>query len=326
MMQLKSTTEEMSKKFNLGIGHIINHFLNLPIVALPFKLLAIFPLNVAFVIFEVVNSFVLLICIRILGKFVTITNIQKILVLSFPITLMALTIGQLSFWLLFISTLTYFYQKKGNYFASGVFVGLILLKHQYVVLIPLLFLISKKRIPFFVGTTISIGFLLLINFYMGGTQIIYNYFELLKSFSFEFTKLSFLQGISFTSLIQLFPQNLLFVFAACFYLIISVFLYKFANKIDYDKLFIVALIAGCILTPYALVYDTVILIPLLLNMTASKDFYKNWRFYNFFIGLFIFQLFSVSWLSFLFLAALEIELLVKYTGRTIQSWVFNYRG
>ena len=125
-------------------------------------------------------------------------------------------------------------------------------------------------------------------------------------------------GISIMSFRSIF-QNTTVLYLATFLIFsyVCAFLYFSQKNKSYDLLYFSALAYSLILAPYALIYDTIVLLPLIAAVVNENNFYKNWMFYFLFIGLFVFQVFGLSWVAFILLGVVAFSITNKSFSNSV---------
>lgn len=284
-------------------------FLNLPIVVLPFIFLSKLPLSTAYVLFELLSFTLLTYCIYVLNKMYRFTDLRKFLLLTLPSIAIVLGVGQISMIILLSVTLTYFFQKRGKEFLAGIFLGLIIIKFQFLLLVPFVLILSKDRLKLLFGLILTASSLVIASFLLYGGNFIGAYFKMFKNLGGYFWEGTNNHGISIVSLSFMVPSNkLLYSIAFLIFLCVSVYLYSSQKTKGYDQLYLTALIGSIVLAPYALIYDAVLLLPLVSRVLSKDNFYKDWSFYVLHLGIVAFQFIGLSWMSTILLCAVAFSI------------------
>ncbi len=293
-------------------------FLYLPATVLPYVFLSRLSFEVAFLVHYLLSLVILMYSIFILNIFYKFTDLQRILLLTFPAVFIVLGLGQISMILLLSVTLVYYFQKSKKEFLAGLFLGLVLIKYQYSALVPFVLILSKDRLKFLMGFLTSTFVLVFTSFLFFGNNIFIAYIHLLKTLPSTMLDDTQIYGVSIMSLRSIF-QNTTVLYLATFLIFsyVCAFLYFSQKNKSYDLLYISALAYSLILAPYALIYDTIVLLPLIAVVLNKNNFYKNWMFYFFFIGLFVFQVFGLSWVAFILLGVVAFSITNKSFSNSV---------
>lgn len=162
---------------------ILLPFRNLPVLALvfvPFTYLSIFP---AYKIYTSILVFVTLFISWFSTK--AFKNLKQsywfLLPFIFYPSLVAIFTGQISTFLILIYLLLYYFLKNDRHFTTGIVVGLLLLKTQYIISLPFVFLLVKDKKEFLKGFLITSFLILLGSISLSGLGFFENYLKMLVS-------------------------------------------------------------------------------------------------------------------------------------------------
>lgn len=260
-------------------------FVNPPIIALFFIPLSFFPLLYAYKIYIIILFLVMVFISGVVSKIFS--NLRESFWLILPFIFYpsfgAVFVGQLSPFLVLCFLLIYLYLTKTNESIVGILAGLLLLKVQYIILVPYLFLLVKDKRLFIKYFLSSMLILVTISSLLSGWKIWDNYFitiyfaqnpeygtRVWNMFTLH-SSLSQIKPFSSLSYIELALINLLF------YLISLGIFIKLSRFIPLDRLFAIAVILTLVFCMHGVNYDlSLLLLPIfiLLN-TLRKKAKKN---------------------------------------------------
>lgn len=158
-------------------------FRKFPIVALPFVYLSRFSLVDSYHIFVIVNFLLMFYLIWLLIKtFPRVWKAQPFLfllpVIYLPVLLTILH-GQISLLLALFFLNTYRSYKFRKNFSMGFWIMLMILKTQYLVFVPFIWLLSDNKRLFLFGVFSSLAIIFIVSFLISGTNWIFIYPQLL---------------------------------------------------------------------------------------------------------------------------------------------------
>lgn len=197
----------------------------------------------------------------------------------------ALFQGQPTVIVFFILCIYLFYFVKGNIGVSGVISSLILLKLQYLTLLPFLFLLIKNKKKYLVALSVSISIYLLINIVLYGRSFLFDYSAFLKfteNFKY-FSSPNYMLSVQ-AWLVQLFKINSfdfsILLISGLLYALFFVSMMFFGKKTYTTKtLFGVGIIFGLLFSLHFLTQD-------LLLIFIYIIFVSDWIYQNKFMFLF----------------------------------------
>lgn len=170
------------------------------------------------------------------------------------------------FVLYLIFVLLYISLKKKRHFEAGLVSGLLFIKLQYLLVIPFIFLMIKKRTQYFKGLALSSAALILFSELLSGGFVL-NYPKfLLIAETHLYDKEEIVGMVSLVAFLSNFMNSLhAYLVNFIFYLMIAVLYYKNHKLLNFDLKFFVIVSVGLIFGVHVFLHDLVILqIPILL--------------------------------------------------------------
>jgi hypothetical protein len=175
-------------------------FRNLPIVAVLLLPLSFMSISLGYKVFMLFNLCLLAVCATLLVKGWKLRALTVTWLVSYFPVLASLALGQLDCLIIAVVALIYIALTKNRTYIAGLLTGLLLLKPQFVVAIPFLFLIAKDKRKFGIAATISLVTLAGINSFLYKGAFFHDYLSFLfltqadkfgtkAAFSFSFYKL-----------------------------------------------------------------------------------------------------------------------------------------
>ncbi|HSX39715.1 MAG TPA: glycosyltransferase family 87 protein [Candidatus Saccharimonadales bacterium] len=152
-------------------------FRNLPLVAVLFIPLSLFSHHVAYVALMLINCVFLFLTSFVLFR----NNFKKVAIyflffLAYPPVFVCLIYGQFNCVLLFVVALSYVLLKnKSDGLLLGFLSALLALKINFLLFLPYLFLLSKHKAKFTLGSLLSLSLQFLISLYIVGIGFIFEY-------------------------------------------------------------------------------------------------------------------------------------------------------
>lgn len=260
-------------------GRLLLPFRSLPFVTLLFLPLTYFSYLNGYIIFSVFNIALLLLFIFTAKKtFLNLKNsvVFSLLTFTYLPNIHTLLIGQTSIILSFIFLTIYISFKQEKNLPAGIISGLILLKPQFIIVLPFFLLLSSKKRKYIIGLFISLSLLFLINVAISGWSWLAQYpaFTLLTESSlygsyfwhpYTFTTVvDLLLGISSSTNLLIFGLNTFFYFTFLIYFI------TLANKKSFEINFTLALLAMILFSVHALSHDlTILLAPIFILLDQA---------------------------------------------------------
>lgn len=253
-------------------------FRNLPFVALIFLPFSYFDLLTAYriyVIFLILGILALWLFAAKTFKNIKYWTIFYLILFYLPISNNLLK-AQISLFLLLIILFEYKMIKKDTYLGAGLLAGLLLIKIQFLTLIPFLFILTKNKKAFLRGFLLSSATLLIISFLIT-PQFISSYPKFLilsetpqmGSRHFQMFTLS-----AFFNNITIFSSNPLIgpILSTLIYMLIVFYFYKKKDKHSFDINFSISLFFVIVFSVHALMHELVILLAssLILINEAKK--------------------------------------------------------
>ncbi|OGM57919.1 hypothetical protein A2955_00090 [Candidatus Woesebacteria bacterium RIFCSPLOWO2_01_FULL_37_19] len=298
-----------------------NVFRPLPTIAILFLPLTLFPVIDAFKIYTLLNL-ILLGVLTFLG-YKTFGNIKRnkplfsfVPWLFYP-GLITLQMGQTSLILTLILFSVYILMRKKKWLLAGLAAALIVLKTQYIIILPFLLLLSKNKKLFLLGVSLSFLCLLVLNIAVLGVGPFTRYPNFLlatetsifgSDTGLSYTFYSFLRDSYLTRSLDKFP--LIFINFSAYALVFYIFLKQKVNILFEDG-FSLAVLVMIFFSLHSLSFDlTMLLIPLfiLLNRVAKTDSFKINQ-----DTLFVAVLFFLPWLNY-FKNYIYVELILAIVG------------
>lgn len=275
-------------------------FKNLPLFAFPFIPLTYFPLSLSYRIFAYLNLILLGVFTLLLKR--VFRNTRKVGLLSlipfiYIPNIISIIVGQIS--IIMAITVLFLYKlfKEGKYFIAGLVSGILLIKLQYLTIIPFLFFIAREKKQYLSGFFVAASILAVSSIYFAGVEALAGY----PSFLLQTENASF--GIR--------SQRMLTVNSTIFYLkpfFVSGYRYAlYANSLLYlgalylfskrhklvalDNSFSSAIVFSLLFAVHVLEHDlTVLLVPVLLLANMAKGGRREVKGYYLFYALLLFLL------------------------------------
>lgn len=302
----------------------LNRFVIPPFFALFYVPFTYLPYHVAYGLFFFFNLLLLFFLLLISESLFVIQRwIASLAVFFFYPTVETLFYGQLSFVICFIFLLIYKTLATRKSFLSGILTALLLIKPQFLISFPFLFLLSDKKRSFLSGFLLSAFFILGISIVTSGFDFLSRYIEFIRSTensgfgnraSQMYTLhggLAFLFFNSDLSNINAFLINLLGYMFTLFLFLMRykhvIFKYSFAASILFTLVFAM----------HILVHDlSVLIIPLFIVlaifmrvMLNTQGIFAFLLFIGLFIGPGLSKQWNMAWLFVIFILACGVLLL-----------------
>lgn len=261
----------------------INTFRPLPFVAVLLTPLTLFSAISAFKIFAFFNLTLAITFILISKElFGQIKRYKQVLLLIPLVYLSAIDnfrMGQVSLLLAFLLLLVYKFLKSGKSFLIGALLALLLIKTQYLVFAPFLFLLTKVKRRFIAGFLIVIAIFFLVSVKTVGIEQLLNYPEFListegpeygsRSYDF-FSFYGLLMNLPFISV----SKTAAFIINALFYITALMVFFKAYRSLSLEKAFVSATLFSLAFSVHIFSFDLCfLLVPIfiLLNKIVDKN-------------------------------------------------------
>lgn len=314
-----------------GVSDWVLPFRGLPIVALLYVPLTFISFTNSYVVFVILNVIVLLFIIFLLFKQMESTRKtpQFFLIpfLFIPI-LQTLWMGQLSIILCLILLTIYIFLKTEKSFWVGFFTSFVLIKAQYLLVIPFIFLIEKNKKEFVKGLSFSLAFIIIISIFVSGVRALLTYPTFLQITETPEFGSRINEVLSLNAAIHAFlPTNsktLSLIVSGVLYLILLA-LYFFRRKIiGFEKSYIVTVLLALVFPIHILPFDySLLIIPIFILIESYLKERRNSRkFYLIYIVLLLFVpllgYFTVRHVVPLFLLLSSLHLLLENRPENIR--------
>lgn len=260
-------------------------FVSLPISAFVYTPFLLFPQKITAEAVQVVSFLILIYCVFRLYRFHNIKFLSWITVtVSYFYPLYAAAhLGQIGMFILIILTEMYLAFVQRKTVKLGILASLLILKFQYLTLIPLIFAVYPDRKKFFTTTAIGLGFLIFITFALAGFGWIGQYIDLIKTYVATPRRygMAYMYGLDVTSLaLNLAPSAdktklflaILPVLATAQIIVFLILLKNRQNYIINSVTFSFILIFCLLVSPHTMPADFVfLLIPLISILARTKS-------------------------------------------------------
>lgn len=249
-------------------------FRNPATLALLFFPLGFFPPSSAYAVFVIIGILLSLYCGILMSR--NFVKINKNLIIfgtiSFIPGIMAIITGQISFLLLTVWLLMFKYYKSGNGFLTGVFLGFLYNKPQYLLFTPFLFILIEDRKRFIKGFALSVSAHFVISVLCVGLKGMVNYPSFLILTESGGYSSDFLSQISFPALLYNISESVKIIkgkeqlINLVFYLLTLLFFTRLSPSKEKVRLFHSATLFTLIFLPHAWDYDLVLVLPTLFYL------------------------------------------------------------
>lgn len=256
-------------------------FRNLPLFALFFVPLTFLPLLTSYKIYTLFLVFMTLFISRFSLK--VFKNLKGsfwfVLPFIFYPSFGSIFAGQVSIMLLLLFLLIYFHLKKDNPFRVGLLSGLLLLKIQYTVAIPLLFFLIKSKKDFFRGFFISTLIVVLGSVLISGPALFEDYPRMVvttQNTTFGTKDTNMFTLYSGLSQITLLPKSEIFLANLVLYLLAVIIFFVNYKRLRLDINFAILTLLTLIFSVHGVNHDLAILVlPIWLLVNRLKDKNKS---------------------------------------------------
>ncbi len=153
-------------------------FRNPPVVPLIFIPFTFFSLRTSFILLFAINTKILFVFSnRVFKFFPLLSKFKVVYLISFLYlpSVSILVLGQFSALLVLVFLFIYYFCKKGLYFKAGVLSSLLILKPQFLVFLPFLFVLISRKRELIKGFLLGFGPLLFINILISGRSLFFDY-------------------------------------------------------------------------------------------------------------------------------------------------------
>jgi len=236
--------------------------------------------------------------------------------------------GQLSIILCLILLTIYIFLKTEKSFWVGFFTSFVLIKAQYLLVIPFIFLIEKNKKEFVKGLSFSLAFIIIISIFVSGVRALLTYPTFLQITETPEFGSRINEVLSLNAAIHAFlPTNsktLSLIVSGVLYLILLA-LYFFRRKIiGFEKSYIVTVLLALVFPIHILPFDySLLIIPIFILIESYLKERRNSRkFYLIYIVLLLFVpllgYFAVRHVVPLFLLLSSLHLLLENRPENIR--------
>lgn len=243
-------------------------FRSLPFVSLFFLPFLIFPIETSYRIFVLINIVVLIVFVLLIGKIFKKSKIGlwSLMPFMFYPSISIIILGQISFFVFISTLLIYKWLNSKKILLVGTMAGLVLIKFQFITLIPFLLILAKEKKQFLKGfITVSLMIIFLSVSLTEGRGIL-NYINFLSLTenpdlgSRYFHMFSLTSGIAFLYPHFLMFKELLLVINGSIYFLVLILFKKRFNIIGYDLAFASLIIFSLAFSTHTLSHDLVLLL------------------------------------------------------------------
>lgn len=221
-------------------------------------------------------------CLRVFKNIGRYRFIALFLPLLYYPSLVSIIQAQITPLILLIFILIYKFAKSEKYFLAGIISGFLLIKLQYVLAVPFLFMIVRERKVFLRGFITSSLAIIFLSVIISGPGFITSYPRFLVQTETPFfgstpgnmfTVYPLL--ISLADLLRL-PGHLALVLNAALYLVILVLFAREVKKVSFDKAFAALILLSVVFSVHALVHDQIVLlVPILILLNLQYKMRKG---------------------------------------------------
>lgn len=283
--QLRLLKKYQGEDFTFPEGRPVMKYMNPPFVLFLYLSFSTLRYDVAYDSFFILNIVFLLILILLASKCFTKVNKTFLYVASFMFlpTVSTLFMGQPTLILAINTLLLYHYLRENRGFQAGILTSIFLIKPQFLILCPFLYILSKDKRGYVVGFLSMFALLVGISILITGvTPLIHDYFAVLVSgqeywkFDSQAAKVISLNGFfSFLFGSWLYGFNLIFLNIIGYIAALFIFVKNFRN-VKFGHAFTIVVFLALLFSTHTLLHDLVILLPvffILLN-TQTRLFRK----------------------------------------------------
>src|SRR3989344_6476211 len=254
-------------------------FRSLPLTALMFLPLSYLPLTSAYWVMVIVNFMLLFVSTSLLAKSVKNERHGKIIYLLpffFLPTAFSIILSQYLSLIFLILTLVYLSLKRENEFFCGMLTSLLIIKLQFILFAPFVFILAKKRTKFLLGFLTGLISMLALIFAITGFVRMARYpMFLTVTETVEY-------GSRYWHMYSLgaFWQFVFGNFGKNFFLIVNFLLYLFSlaffwkkKNLNLEMLFSAAILLTLFFSPHTLTHDLMVLmLPVFLLLSKLRKF------------------------------------------------------
>ena len=309
------TIDKFHEYTNYMYPHVTNYFLPFrgpPILALIFSPLANYPLDTAYSLFLYINVALIIWIIYLSTKLAKgkskKTLIALIILASYQIY-QTIGQGQPTLLLYLIILLTYLKGKKKQYFLAGVISSFLLLKTQFIILVPFVWAAFKFNKKYLLGALMGTAGMFIANVALYGDIKTYLQFVINTEnpqFFSNANRLISIQGIaaSFLNSNTLDPKPFIVSFVA--FAGIYPYIISKTKELNLEATFSFSVLFGVLFSIHVFAHDTVIfLVPIVLLLI---EIYKTKKYLGliYILGMIICSHLSVSYLGSLYLIVIGL--------------------
>lgn len=262
---------------NLHGAHLPYRYL--PFVAVVFRPFANLSFIQGFVVFTLLNIGILVWYIltaeKVFTRFKHPAFLSAIVLCYIP-NLQTILGGQISLIISLLILFIYLSLKNKKNFLTGILTGFMLVKIQYIIIIPFLFFLVKKKRQFLGGLCISLGIILAVSLWVTGFEGLSKYPSFLLAterpeystwYWHSFAFYSFIRSLPFFNTLNL--PTLLAINMAFYVGFLILFIKKIKNK-TLEQSFSLAIIATFLFSVHALRQDlTLLMTPIFIFLNLS---------------------------------------------------------
>jgi hypothetical protein len=248
---------------------------NPPIVALLFIPFTLLPLVVAYKLFTLLLILTILLIVWLSNSLFN--NLKNSFWLMLPIifypSIIAIFAGQVSIFILLIYFAGYYYFKKKKPFLLGLITGFLLLKPQYFISIPFIFLVISKKKNFLRGLLVTCLLIYLISILIVGPGFLKVYFQML-------VETEDMVAVANTSMFTLFytlsktaiQKHLAFLVNLILYFVTLYYFYANYRKINLERNYCLIVLSTLVFCVHGVIVDMAItLLPILILLDGIKS-------------------------------------------------------
>lgn len=243
-------------------------FIALPVVGAFFIPFTFVPFYLGYVSYAVVNLFLVVLITLYLGKLfagVKRYRFWYLLPLGFMPTALVVVLGQISLFVVLILLIVYSLIKNGRDKLAGIILSLILIKVQYILIVPFIVLLSGKKIYTSVAFGAGAALLMSISIVIVGKGFLVEYLSFLEVTNTQSYGNDFRDMFSLYALLKLYlgdvisEQYLYFINLAAYLLALVLFYLRSRNlkRESYNALFMAAVFFMMVFSIHVLIQDLV---------------------------------------------------------------------
>jgi hypothetical protein len=248
--------------------HEVLPYRNLPTLALPFAVLGSFSLRQSYQIYFIINLTTLVFVVFLFQRWLKIgfSAYHYLLVLSFLPAFVTLFYGQVTIFFLLLFLVIYKLISEDKHFWAGLVVSLFVNRFQYLVSLPILFLISQRKAKFLKGFLLGTFLLLLLSFILVGFDNLVKY----PSFILQTESVAFGSGLGdFSTLFSFFytivdyfklPSSYAYILNFVLYALFILLFSKRIKRLDLSVAFSICVLSTLSFSVHAWDHDLVLIL------------------------------------------------------------------